>query len=165
MNYDEENSSIIRENQKPTSEFFTELKIMKTIPIKPLETKPFNSNSESFKIIPTEILEQKPEEIDINEKFKKEVFILNWLDYSMKYGIGYSLSDRSIGVHFNDSTKILLKEDNFFFYIEKSKNSTTDHFSEYHIENCPPELQKKLMLLKYFQNYLVESFPVSFFLL
>ena len=31
-----------------------------------------------------------------------------WVDYSDKYGLGYQLCDDSIGIIFNDSTKLLL---------------------------------------------------------
>ncbi len=34
-----------------------------------------------------------------------------WVDYSKKYGLGYSLSDGRYGVFFNDATKILLSWD------------------------------------------------------
>jgi len=35
-------------------------------------------------------------------------WVSKWVDYSDKYGIGYQLSDNSIGVLFNDSTRLLL---------------------------------------------------------
>lgn len=31
-----------------------------------------------------------------------------WVDYSDKYGLGYQLSDESVGVLFNDLTKMVL---------------------------------------------------------
>jgi hypothetical protein len=34
------------------------------------------------------------------------VFIISWLDHSEKYGLGYALSDGSVGVYFRDSTSI-----------------------------------------------------------
>ena len=34
-------------------------------------------------------------------------WVSKWVDYSDKYGIGYQLSDNSIGVLFNDSTRLL----------------------------------------------------------
>jgi len=34
-------------------------------------------------------------------------WISKWVDYSDKYGIGYQLSDNSVGVLFNDSTRLL----------------------------------------------------------
>jgi polo-like kinase 1 len=35
-------------------------------------------------------------------------WISKWVDYSNKYGLSYQLSDDSVGVIFNDSTKILV---------------------------------------------------------
>ena len=38
-------------------------------------------------------------------------WISKWVDHSDKYGIGYQLSDNSVGVLFNDSTRLLLTSD------------------------------------------------------
>ena len=35
-------------------------------------------------------------------------WVAKWVDYSDKYGLGYQLCDNSIGVLFNDSTRLLL---------------------------------------------------------
>lgn len=35
-------------------------------------------------------------------------WVSKWVDYSDKYGLGYQLSDNSVGVLFNDVTKIIL---------------------------------------------------------
>ena len=39
------------------------------------------------------------------------VFITKWIDYSNKYGFGFQLSDRSVGVLFNDNTRISYSAD------------------------------------------------------
>ena len=39
------------------------------------------------------------------------IWVSKWVDYSDKYGFGYALSDESIGVLFNDVTKLLLLSD------------------------------------------------------
>ena len=39
------------------------------------------------------------------------VWVSKWVDYSDKYGFGYQLSDDTIGVIFNDLTKLLLHID------------------------------------------------------
>jgi cell cycle serine/threonine-protein kinase CDC5/MSD2 len=41
----------------------------------------------------------------------EKVFIVSWVDYCNKYGMGYALTDGSVGVHFNDSTTIVLSPD------------------------------------------------------
>ena len=35
-------------------------------------------------------------------------WVSKWVDYSDKYGLGYQLCDNSVGVLFNDSTRLLL---------------------------------------------------------
>ncbi|PWN23349.1 Pkinase-domain-containing protein [Microstroma glucosiphilum] len=35
-----------------------------------------------------------------------KVFVISWLDHSEKYGLGYALSDGSVGVYFRDSTSL-----------------------------------------------------------
>ena len=39
------------------------------------------------------------------------IWVSKWVDYSDKYGFGYALCDESIGVVFNDLTKLLLLSD------------------------------------------------------
>ena len=36
------------------------------------------------------------------------VWVNKWVDYSSKYGLGYTLSNSNVGVFFNDQSKILL---------------------------------------------------------
>jgi len=35
------------------------------------------------------------------------VYVQKWIDYSSKYGLGYLLSNKVIGIYFNDNTKML----------------------------------------------------------
>ena len=44
-----------------------------------------------------------------------KALITQFVDFSSKYGIGYKLSSGSYGVHFNDSTKIVLDPNHFHF--------------------------------------------------
>jgi len=39
---------------------------------------------------------------------KNAIIIQKWIDYRKKYGVGYSLNNGSVGVWFNDNTRILL---------------------------------------------------------
>lgn len=85
-----------------------------------------------------------------------ELWVTKWVDYSSKYGVGYILSDESIGVYFNDSTKIILcPEGDRFDYItrrtqEKAEIRTTHTFEDY-----PEDLKKKVTLLRHFRNYML----------
>ena len=40
-----------------------------------------------------------------------KVFIVSWVDFSHKYGMGYALTDGSVGVRYNDSTSIIVSPD------------------------------------------------------
>jgi cell cycle serine/threonine-protein kinase CDC5/MSD2 len=48
------------------------------------------------------------DDVDLPEE---RVFIASWVDYCNKYGMGYALTDGSVGVHFNDSTTLILAAD------------------------------------------------------
>lgn len=79
-------------------------------------------------------------------------WVSKWVDYSDKYGLGYQLCDNSVGVLFNDSTRlILLANQENIHYIER------DGQEHYHTLKIFPEtLNKKVTLLKYFRNYMNE---------
>jgi len=70
----------------------------------------------------------------------------------------------SSGVYFNDSTKTVLEADGETFqYIERRKAEESEIRSQeplietYSLSSYPDSLQKKVTLLKHFQNYLVEQ--------
>lgn len=78
------------------------------------------------------------------------ICVSKWVDYSDKYGFGYELSDDSVGVMFNDFTRIVLLANlKDVHYIEKNG------FEQYHtIDQTPPTLEKKIKLLMYFRRYM-----------
>lgn len=79
-------------------------------------------------------------------------WVSKWVDYTDRYGIGYQLCDNSIGILFNDATRILLLADEHNLqYIDRDGS---EYF--YLIENYPEYLKKKITLLKYFRNYMNE---------
>lgn len=77
-------------------------------------------------------------------------WVSKWVDYSDKYGLGYQLCDNSLGVLFNDSSRLLLTSngDNMQ-YIEKEGTESLHSLTRY-----PETLSKKVTLLKYFKNYM-----------
>ncbi|EGT45148.1 hypothetical protein CAEBREN_30234 [Caenorhabditis brenneri] len=78
-------------------------------------------------------------------------WISKWVDYSDKYGIGYQLCDNSVGVLFNDNTRIVLDTaGNQLTYIEK--NNKEHYFNMEHA--TPVSLKKKITLLQYFRSYM-----------
>jgi len=81
------------------------------------------------------------------------VWVSKWVDYSDKYGFGYQLSDDTIGVIFNDLTKLLLLVNGKSIqYVER------DGLEHYHtMERYPAPLEKKMKLLAYFRSYMQEN--------
>ncbi|NXF01110.1 PLK1 kinase, partial [Smithornis capensis] len=79
-------------------------------------------------------------------------WVSKWVDYSDKYGLGYQLCDNSVGVLFNDSTRLIMYNDgDNLQYIEH--NNTESYFT---VRSYPSALNKKITLLKYFRNYMSE---------
>jgi hypothetical protein len=95
-----------------------------------------------------------------------KVWVVRYVDYTSKYGLGFLLNTGSTGVYFNDSTKIIVSADGTIFqYIErvkKNKESASTSTESYHVQThlitaYPVELQKKVTLLRHFRNYLIEQ--------
>ncbi|KAK8766996.1 hypothetical protein V5799_006223, partial [Amblyomma americanum] len=80
-------------------------------------------------------------------------WISKWVDYTDKYGIGYELCDESIGVLFNDNTRIMrLNNCVSVTYVDEKG------LEHYHtLEKYPPPLHKKITLLKHFWSYMKEN--------
>lgn len=73
-----------------------------------------------------------------------------WVDYSDKYGLGYQLCDDSIGIIFNDTTKLcLLANGEDLHYIQQNN---VEHY--YTLKEFPRDINKKVVLLRYFRNYM-----------
>lgn len=91
------------------------------------------------------------ESSDNNNQNQNPVFVIKYADYSSKYGLGYKLSNGSFGAFFNDSTKIILPQNqNKFCYIDK-KNEHFFLLEQYPKEN--KDLDKRVKLLMNFINY------------
>ena len=45
-------------------------------------------------------------------------WVSKWVDYSDKYGLGYQLCDDSVGVLFNDTSRLLLGADGEYVYFD-----------------------------------------------
>eukprot|EP00928_Gymnodinium_smaydae_P082135 TRINITY_DN6553_c2_g5_i1.p1 TRINITY_DN6553_c2_g5~~TRINITY_DN6553_c2_g5_i1.p1 ORF type:complete len:942 (-),score=160.65 TRINITY_DN6553_c2_g5_i1:204-2996(-) len=86
-----------------------------------------------------------------------ELWVVKWVDYSSKYGIGYVLSDGCIGVYFNDSTKIVQAADGCFDYVTRRTQDRNEVRSTHPLEGFPEDLTKKVTLLKHFRNYMLAN--------
>ncbi|KRZ97327.1 Serine/threonine-protein kinase PLK1 [Trichinella sp. T8] len=81
-------------------------------------------------------------------------WISKWVDYSDKYGIGYQLSDNSVGVMFNDKTKLVLHADERLIQLQFIQFNDEEVYCT--TENFPEFLKKKVTLMKYFKSYMHE---------
>ncbi|EIN08263.1 Pkinase-domain-containing protein [Punctularia strigosozonata HHB-11173 SS5] len=87
----------------------------------------------------------------------ERVFIVSWVDYCNKYGMGYALTDGSVGVHFNDSTTIVLSADKVHLdYISSRRQGTVYVRKNYTVSVYPEELKSKVYLLKHFERYIMD---------
>ncbi|KAL4237040.1 Serine/threonine-protein kinase plk2 [Mactra antiquata] len=80
------------------------------------------------------------------------LWVSKWVDYSNKYGFGFQLSNDSIGVLFNDTSKIILSPDgrSVQYY------DMTGHLNAFSVDQPPDDLDKKTTLLMYFAKYMDE---------
>ena len=90
-----------------------------------------------------------------------DLWVIKWVDYSSKYGLGYLLSNGATGVYFNDSSKVVFDpSSNTFDYIERRSSDKQESVETHSLTLHPPSLQKKITLLQHFRNYLEgTSFP------
>ncbi|KAI9061979.1 Pkinase-domain-containing protein [Trametes sanguinea] len=86
-----------------------------------------------------------------------KVFIVSWVDYCNKYGMGYALTDGSVGVHFNDSTTIVLSADKHHFdYVSSRQQGAVYVRKNYTVAEYPDDLKSKVYLLKHFERYIMD---------
>ncbi|XP_050308534.1 serine/threonine-protein kinase polo [Anthonomus grandis grandis] len=81
------------------------------------------------------------------------IWVSKWVDYSDKYGFGYQLSDESVGVMFNDTTRLILLANGVNVqYVDKNGSEAYMTINEY----PKPAYEKKIKLLSYFNRYMKE---------
>lgn len=104
-------------------------------------------------------------------------FIISWLDHSEKYGLGYALCNGTVGVHFRDSTSMVLApRRQTFDYVYNVRLRTTDaapRTDQLRRENyaipagavqgavseaewLPRELVSKFKLMRFFEREIME---------
>ncbi|KAJ7774335.1 kinase-like domain-containing protein [Mycena maculata] len=95
----------------------------------------------------------------------ERVFIVSWVDYCNKYGMGYALTDGSVGVHFNDSTSLVLSCDKIHFdYVTPTPDATgasalsapAAQRASHTVTTYPSSLKSKVYLLKHFERYIMD---------
>jgi len=89
------------------------------------------------------------------------VFISKWVDYSNKFGFGFQLSDGSVGVLFNDSTKIGTTPASDIVEFTDMKGKTFCFPWDENANQPFPELNHRLSLLRYYIQYMEDNLADS----
>ncbi|TKR69094.1 hypothetical protein L596_021292 [Steinernema carpocapsae] len=98
--------------------------------------------------------ETQPNLDDLLDPAAMPIFwISKWVDYSDKYGLGYQLNDNSVGVLFNDKTKLMMNHAGE--QLQYADQRDREQF--YVAQNFPEHMKKKVTLLKYFRSYMMEN--------
>ena len=101
-----------------------------------------------------------------------KVFIVSWVDFSHKYGMGYALTDGSVGVRYNDSTSIIVSPDKSYVLYANGLSSSSQYYSHldyvaprrhgavyvrknHSADDVPEELAEKMYLLNHFESYIM----------
>jgi polo-like kinase 1 len=78
------------------------------------------------------------------------IFVKKWIDYSNKYGVAYLLNNKTIGIYFNDYSKLVSDtKGNSFKYHDRTTGEIL--FNSFEV---PSELKKKIAILDHFRKYL-----------
>ncbi|RXK34972.1 PLK/PLK1 protein kinase [Tremella mesenterica] len=86
-----------------------------------------------------------------------KVFVVSWLDYCGKYGMGFAMNDGTIAVHFNDSSSLALAPNKKYFdHISPSSDGLTAMRANYPVDGHPRDLANKVYLLKSFEGYMLK---------
>ncbi|KAG8835886.1 Cell cycle serine/threonine-protein kinase cdc5/MSD2 [Serendipita sp. 399] len=86
-------------------------------------------------------------------------FLICWVDYSSKYGMGYAMSDGTVASHFNDSTSLIMSpnEQHLEYVVRRGKSGSTYVRKHYDVANRPDDLSDKTRLLGHFSTYLMQK--------
>ncbi|KAL3869232.1 hypothetical protein ACJMK2_041940 [Sinanodonta woodiana] len=119
------------------------------------ETSPKPRSASNLLDVLSTCLDHMPKDVHHNPETVMDLtvpWVTKWVDYSNKYGFGFQLANDSIGVLFNDTSRILLSPDGrsiqYFDVTGKTYAYTTDDVLD--------DLEKKTTLLMYFAKYMDE---------
>lgn len=79
------------------------------------------------------------------------VFVVSWLDYCAKYGMGFAMSDGTVSVHFNDTSSLALApgKKHAEFVDDRARRSA------FALSSPPDGLSSKIFLLHKFEGYML----------
>ncbi|KAL7418900.1 Cell cycle serine/threonine-protein kinase cdc5/MSD2 [Cryptotrichosporon argae] len=85
------------------------------------------------------------------------VFVVSWLDYCQKYGMGFTMNDGCVAVHFNDSSSMVISPAKTHVdYIAPNADGAQYERRNYAADAQPRELTSKLFLVRHFDKYMAE---------
>ncbi|THV04760.1 Pkinase-domain-containing protein [Dendrothele bispora CBS 962.96] len=88
---------------------------------------------------------------------EEKVFIVSWADFCSRFGLGYALTDGTVGIHFNDTTTLVLSADSQHCdYVTTRKNGSLDVCKSYKVDEAPEDIMKKVRVLKHTKGYIME---------
>lgn len=67
----------------------------------------------------------------------EEPYIKKWVDYSNKYGVGYTLTNDACGAYFNDNSKLVVSSDNFCLHYFDKGPDRVEVKESYTMKNYP----------------------------
>ena len=67
----------------------------------------------------------------MQNKFGPAVWVKKWVDYSAKYGMGYTLSNGCTGVYFNDHSKMVRFNEDTLIYLDRKGVDRVDEIATY----------------------------------
>uniref|UniRef100_A0A0N5BIY5 polo kinase n=1 Tax=Strongyloides papillosus TaxID=174720 RepID=A0A0N5BIY5_STREA len=103
-----------------------------------------------FRNVPKRIPSSEMDRIGLSSFSRPKHFVSRWIDFNEKYGLGYQLSDSSVGVLFKDNSRLVVDRTmKNYQYI--NKNGAREYFNH---DKCPTMLGKRFKLLEYFKNYM-----------
>ncbi|KAM5148140.1 serine/threonine-protein kinase PLK3 [Mantella aurantiaca] len=86
-------------------------------------------------------------------RYDNFVWVSKWVDYSNKYGFGYQLSNRCIGVLFNNGTHMVLPASHRNVHY----NLTNSRHFVFPVTSVPDQLQGQMSVLQYFATYMEKN--------
>jgi len=114
--------------------------------------------------------EPSPLELEnaVEPSIRPVFWISKWVDYSDKYGLGYTLIDESVGVLFNDSYRLILHRNGLHVQVVSPPNANQGNSASTNLreemviasdltEANNRDMYKMFKLLKHFRGYMTEQ--------
>lgn len=96
---------------------------------------------------PKKAKDDKPKEKEI-----ADVKVVKFYDYTAKYGLGYALSNGTVGVSFNDGSKLFAPKGEKFQYIVRNSSDKSEVQNAYTFQDYPKDLHKKVLVYQKFKE-------------